>query len=169
MSSKWTEGWRWWIRYRVTSDPLGAIKDIYWWFAHRTFDRYDRVKLRFLKPGYYGVHDRMVHAMFTLLCEYIEKSRDARETDWDAMPDTQKAWGEMNELYAWWHNSYLKRREPVLDVPNDEVPPMVDLNKSQELYPVWHEACQQTIELEKKWHEEDIVNTRRLLEVRRYM
>jgi hypothetical protein len=136
---------------------------------HRTLEKYHIVRLR-LEPGYYNQNYRMLHACFTLLVEYIEENPEAQETKWDATPEMDHAWKEMNELYNWWKSSYLKRREPIMEVPDEECPEsLADLDKSQMLYPVYHEALTQTIELEKKWFQEDQDNLRRLVEVHKYM
>jgi hypothetical protein len=169
MKDKWKSGWRWWIRHRLPASPLGALKDIYWWFMHRTFKRYDRVKLRFLTPAYYDKDTMLIHAMFTLLCDFMEREKPGEIINWESDPDHSFAWKEMQDLYKWWKESYLKRREPIHDVPDDQIPDLKDLNKSQELCPVWHEACQQTMELEKKWAKEDLDNMHRLVAIHRYL
>ena len=169
MKDKWRDGWRWWIRYRLFGNPLGALKDIYWWIMHRTFRRFDRIKLRFLKPNYYDVDTRMIHAMFTLLSDFMEREKPGEHINWESDPGHSFAWKEIQDLYRWWKKGYLERREPVLDVPDDQVPPLMDLNKSQQLYPVWHEACRKTNEVEKRWHEEDERNMTRLVKIHRYL
>lgn len=169
MRDKWMRGWRWWLRYRLTGNPLGALKDIYWWIAHRTWRRFDRVKLRFLKPAYYDPDTRMIHAMFTILSDFIE--REAERVNWDATEEHRHVKKEMEELYLWWKNSYLKRREPILDVPDEDMPDnmLESLGKSQVMYPVWHKACEATWKLEREWHEEDIVNMTRLVKIYSYL
>ena len=153
MRDKWKRGWRWWLRYRLTGNPLGALKDIFWWIAHRTWRRFDRVKLRFLKPAYWDPDTRMIHSMFTILCDFVEKEAD--RVNWDATPEHKHARDEMVDLYLWWKNSYLKRREPIHDVPDADMPENLleslrDPNKSQIMYPVWHQACEATWKAEKE-------------------
>ena len=49
------------------------VKNAYWWVKHRTVSRYNVVKLRSLKPGYYEVDTRLFAAMFDLLVEHVEE------------------------------------------------------------------------------------------------
>lgn len=158
----------WWLRHRLLGDPVQASKDVYWWFMHRTFRKYHIVYLKHLCPGYHGADTRIVHAMFTILGEFMVSGR-CKEVDWDVTPEVKHVWEELQDLNRWWNEEYLKRREPILDVPDEDVPPLSNLDKSQEIYPVWHEACQQTFELEKRWYIEDKEQMRRLVEVYRYM
>lgn len=165
----WRDGWSWWIRYRLFGNPFQAARDVYWWIVHRTFRRYHIVRLRHLRPGYYPPDLRMLYAMFTILSDYLE-SKEVLQVNWEATPELSEAWKEMQALYRWWHGSYLKRREPILDVPDEHVPPNIeDLNRSQTLYPVWHEATQATHELELRWAKEDEENIVRLAKIQKFI
>lgn len=65
------------------------LKDTTWWLRHRTINRYHTVRCDGLNPGYYEAETRMLHSMFGLLREFVEKecawmtliSRD-RPTGW---------------------------------------------------------------------------------------
>ena len=160
--------WKWWLRHRLLGDPVQAAKDIYWWIVHRTTRRYHVVKLQYLKPGYWHGSTRILHALFSILIEYME-TQEYKEVDWDATPEHKHANEEMIALRKWWIEEFPARKDPIFDVPDSELPPFVDLNKTQELYPVYHEACQQSNELEKRWYEEDHRNVMRLMEVYRCM
>lgn len=47
------------------------LSDMFWWFNHRTFKRFNIVRTG-LKPGYYDKDILMVHANFSLLVDYVE-------------------------------------------------------------------------------------------------
>lgn len=97
------------------------LRDAWWKVRHRTTDRYDIVKTG-LEPGYHDINDRMLHAMFSLLVEYVEvglssKNYDSKTTDkaargieyldWEindpycAGPQADTA-ATVKELYLWW-------------------------------------------------------------------
>lgn len=48
------------------------ISDIGRWIKYRTTDRYDVVRLRDLRPGYYEPETRLLHAMMQILCDFVE-------------------------------------------------------------------------------------------------
>ena len=169
MKKLWRDGWSWWLRYRLFGNPWQAMKDVYWWIVHRTFRKHHLLHLKFLRPGFYHPDTRMIHAMFTILSNFME-SKDVLKVNWEATPEHSEAWKEMQALYRWWHGSYLIRREPVLDVPDEHVPDFIeDLSRSQAMYPVWHEAAQATKELEVRWAKEDEENIVRLAKIQKYL
>lgn len=116
------------VRYALQHDLPIIIKrqkhrlnDAWWKVRHRTTDRYNIVKTG-LKPGYYEINDRMLHALFALLVEYVEiglssknygtelkdpKARGLEYLDWEindpncAGPQAETA-ATAKELYLWW-------------------------------------------------------------------
>lgn len=48
------------------------LKDLKWWVIHRTIDRYDRIYISSLEPGYYDKEIQMLHGCFDLLVDFIE-------------------------------------------------------------------------------------------------
>lgn len=95
----WDKIRRWW-RHN-TSDR------IYWWKC-RLWRKYNHVRIRTLSPTW---HDRdlvLIHAMFQILSDFMEKEKPAEVTDWNDGEEKIHAWKEIQELNNWWHNVYLK-------------------------------------------------------------
>lgn len=97
------------------------LNDLWWKVRHRTTDRYHVVNTG-LKPGYYETNDRLLHASFTLLVEYVEIGlasrnydsniknpilRGLEHLDWEindpqcAGPQAEDA-KVVKDLYLWW-------------------------------------------------------------------
>ena len=53
-----------------------TIKDKYldakYWILHRTINRYNKIEIPSLAPGYYDKDTQMLHGMFDLLVDYVE-------------------------------------------------------------------------------------------------
>lgn len=116
------------VRYFLQHDLPIVVKrqkhrlnDAWWKVRHRTTDRFHIVNTG-LKPGYYEINDRMLHAMFALLVEYVEvglasknydsklatpKERGVEYLDWEindpqcAGPQADTA-ATVKDLYLWW-------------------------------------------------------------------
>lgn len=149
---------------------LAKLRDIWWWMLHRTTHRFNRVKIKSLKPGYYDIDYRMLHACFQLLVDYVENERPFEIIDWDHDDESRQIAQEIKELYYWWKNEYPMRREPIHDIDESLVPPLTvvcrgDLTE----YPAWEEACKKTQELEERWDREDDENLIRLMKIRPYL
>ena len=61
--------WNLYSHYRFFS----KLRDAYWWVAHRLWARYDVVWIPTLEPGYHDSDNRLLHACFGLLTEFVEK------------------------------------------------------------------------------------------------
>lgn len=113
------------------------IKGAYRWFQYRFMPRhrYHVVKTQ-LKPDYHEVDTRLVHAVFALLCDYVEielaalqgskKYRDKEAGKrhlryrLDNHNDEDLAiQQEILELYTWWYEKYL----PFDEDSNEELGP----------------------------------------------
>lgn len=97
------------------------IRDQWWKIRHRTTDRFHIVNTG-LKPGYHDINERMLHASFALLVEYVEIGlasknfedngkdpikRGLAYLDWE-INDPQCAGHQadtaatVKDLYLWW-------------------------------------------------------------------
>jgi len=85
---------RWFGRY-------GVISDIKWWVLHRTVDRYNVIKIRSLKPGYYDTDDRLLHGMFQLLVDYVEEELGCRQYWFDDSKEIIKSWPKLKRFKHW--------------------------------------------------------------------
>ena len=52
--------------------------------------------------------EKLPHAMFQILTNFIELEKPDDHINWDSTPDHRQARDKMDELYEWWHNVYLK-------------------------------------------------------------
>ena len=113
------------------------LKDVKRWFQHRLHPSYRyHIVNTGLKPNYYDIDTRMLHACFSLLVEYVEtelpsmssdKNLSPREAglqhldwainynnnieadahEWDRMNESQVNAAKITkELYLWWKDEY---------------------------------------------------------------
>ncbi len=61
---------------------MHKLNNAKWKVLHRTTHRYNVVKLPSLKPNYYEIDTRMLHACFDLLVEYVEIGLASRNFEW---------------------------------------------------------------------------------------
>jgi hypothetical protein len=62
----------WWklhSKYRF----FARLRDAYWWIAHRTWARYDLVRIPTLDFGYHDKDSLLLHSCFSLLVDFVEK------------------------------------------------------------------------------------------------
>jgi len=177
--------WRWFFRQRILK-PKYLFRDVWWWILHRTFKRFNKVELRSLKPGYYDSDDRMLHACFQLLVDFVEKEKPFEWWGWDQVPGNMPPEAvEIRALYAWWKESYLKRVTPLEQLPQELCPSPFSTWKRktdgscsfgpeesawQEFeYPAYSQAVRETLELENRWDKEEEENLIRLMKIRTYL
>jgi len=141
---------KWWIR----RGPVRWINDIYWAIRYRTVNRLDRVNIETLSPGYYDIDHRMLHACFCLLTEFVEKEKGTddiedlkkcletdTDPDWRFMLERQlRDHTEVRDLYNWWKNVYLKRKDPEYIGPKD-YNSSPEFEKWSKSYADWELAC----------------------------
>lgn len=175
--------WKWWFRHRLLK-PWLLWRDLYWGFMHRTFSRFNKVEIRSLKPGYYDVDHRILHASFQLLKDFVEKEKPFDCIDWDHDEKHRFAAGEIKALYHWWTVDYPARKS-CLEQLDDKDRPKAFENWSTiaggkvygekearletMLYPKYHAALLLDRELEEKWVREEEENLCRLARIRRFL
>lgn len=125
-------GWLWFNRYRT---PIWQLRKAIWWVRHRTTDRYDRIYIKSLTPGYYDCDTLMLHGIFELIRRFVEdehggrKSLDEFSAELESRAETSSNPGEPEallrqarfqrdvvDLYDWWRTKRPLRQDP-LDVP----------------------------------------------------
>jgi len=72
------------------------------------FHPYNRIKIKTLPPTWTDADTVIVHAMFQILTDFIDKECSPGNIDWDSEPTHRKVRKTLQELYDWWHNVYLK-------------------------------------------------------------
>ena len=171
--------WRWWIKYRLLKPHL-LWKDIWWGFLHRTFYRFNKIELKHLKPGYYDVDHRMLHANFTLLESFVEKEKPFEHINWDTDEQSQHVASEIKSLYNWWKESYLCR-EGIMETFPDNLSPKAfedwkdnrygpeEREASEKKWPEYHLALRDSWAQEERWNQEETDNLIRLVKIRPYL
>lgn len=181
-------GWRYAIRTEMR-DIWGVrqLQDFIWAIRYRTYKKFHVVKMD-LKPGYYDIDTRLVHANFCLLAEYVEKEKPFEIIDWDSDDGHKNAAKEIKELYKWWKEVYpnYDKHNPLyaedVKCPDKEfIPHKIDADGDPETYEwkdkpgqeevvkKFKEACEASWEYEKKQEEEIEANLIRLIKIRKYL
>lgn len=176
--------WKWWFRYRLLK-PWLLWHHIYWGFMHRTFKRFNKVEMRYLRPGYYDIGHRILHASFQLLKDFVEKEKPFDHIDWDHDEDHKNAASEIKALYQWWTVDYPARSSLVDQVGRSERPKGLDdwstspdggasygpkeARLSEITYPKYHAALRLQWDREADWEREEEENLCRLAKIRRFL
>ena len=116
---------------------IEKIKHWYWRaipYQYRPLELWHRLKCRIwhrhtqIKPRYlpWTFCDRMTvlpHMMFEILSQFIEQECSPGHVDWEASGHMVEVSGneinvrdEMQELYDWWHNVYMKEYKEVEEI-----------------------------------------------------
>lgn len=66
------------------------------------FKRYNTVKPRTLKNDWIDRDQLLIHVIFEVLCEFVEKELIPGPVDWEADKNHSHAKREMLDLYEWW-------------------------------------------------------------------
>lgn len=194
---------RWWkcfkenkrfmgLRYAIRTELLNIwgvrkLNRLWWAILHRTTKKFHVVKLD-LKPGYYDVDTRLVHANFCLLAHYVEKEHPFETVVWDDTDEHKQAAKEIKELYTWWKEVYPKYDDNnplyaddvkapdhefvVHSVDEDGDPKfyrMEDKPGQEEIKEKFSKACKDSMEYEKKQEAEIEENLIRLIKIRHYL
>lgn len=121
----------------------------------------------------------MLHAVFQLLVNIVEKEKPDRIVDWNWDEEHRRAWAEIRALYRWWKRERPARKDP-LDDRRLKHPPMrwrrVSGTDCSELVPPdekkyrkYLEVLRKSAELEEEWQKEDQRQLHRLVDVRPYL
>jgi hypothetical protein len=112
-------------------------KDKIWWVRYRTINRNHVIKIRSLEPGWMDRDERMLHANFQILVDYVEielarneyktpsvgkrdREKGLAHLDWEINDDACKrgpsptqseAAKEKKSLYLWWVDYRLGRED----------------------------------------------------------
>lgn len=90
----------WWNR--------NVTKRLYW-LKCCLFKKYNHLRIRTLPPTWTDRDQVLTHAMFQVLSDFMEKEKAAEVIDWvGSSEEHAHAWKEIQELYEWWNNVYLK-------------------------------------------------------------
>ncbi len=173
------------IRYFLKYDiyryrPFSWLSDIKYWFLYRTTKRFNIVNMKStLKPAYYDIDTRMVHANFTLLSEYVEKEMDT--VCWDSDPGHIHVKKEIDELYFWWKNVFPKYHDndplfakdvectsKFVKIEGSEYSQLQDVGTKEQV-DKWKKACEDSNQYEIKMNMEIEENLIRLIRIRSWL
>jgi len=164
------------------------------WIRYRTWDRFHVLKMRYLKPGYHDADERLINAIFEVLCDFMENEKPDEIVNWDSDTGHKHAWSEMTILYKWWtgirqfRDDYNPLFFPGIEAPSLE---FSDRTTEQILNPItgkkeytrelhfkhtskeaeerWHKACEECTVWEEKCDKEDEEMMIRLIKIRHYL
>lgn len=84
------------------------IHHLWYRFRCRIWNKYNRITVKTL-PSTWNDRDRfLVHVMFQVLTDFIEKEKPDVHIDWDSTKEHRFARDKMDELLGWWRSVYLK-------------------------------------------------------------
>lgn len=105
------------IKSNKIAKLLRLFYDLKWWIIHRTVNRYHVLKLK-TNPGYSDIVERMMHANFVLLEEFMEEEFDRvqwypsnnklEEDEKEYFETSSKVADELKFLYKWWQKRKKK-------------------------------------------------------------
>lgn len=173
------ESWEWMEENIIWTVEM-AWRDLRSWFRYRLIPRHRYHIIRTgLRPGYYDIDYRILHGMFSLLVDYVEKEKCFERIDWDWAEDQREVFKEIRELYHWWKEERPSRKDPLDEIPDDfewvhftdeideesgfkrvkiDDPPI----EIKDILKRKHEA-------DERWMDEDDNNLIRLVKIRRYL
>jgi len=84
------------------------------WFRFRIWDKHHVINIKTLQPGWTDKDEVLVHVMFQVLSDFMEKEKPAEFIDWNADPSNAKAWKEIQTLHRWWKEERPQRPTSVI-------------------------------------------------------
>ncbi len=137
------------------------------------------LKISTLDKGWYDKDELLLHAVFQILADFVEKERPEKIINWNADKKHHEAWKEIKKLYNWWKKVRPNRRSP-LDDKKIAMPPLKwvkmtgselhrKVNIDRKKYGAYYRAVRKQYEMEKKWRQEDQRNLHRLINVRYFL
>lgn len=147
------------------------LDNLKWWFLHRTVDKYHVVDTG-LEPGYYDVPERMLHACFQLLVDYVEKEQPNEITEWDSVTEHSDYAKEIKELYEWWKNRNDLAKE--WDKLHSEFPAINVFNRKdkcidKEMLAEYEKRVDIILKMENEERKRENTNLIRLIKIKDYL
>ena len=137
------------------------------------------IKITTLDKGWHDTDELLLHAVFQLLVDFIEKERPEKMTDWSCDQAHRKAWKDIKGLYKWWQNTRPNRKSPIEDKSIRRPPVVVKkvsgtnsreiIQPDRKKYLDYYRALKKHMKLDEKWYREDQLMLHKLIEVRKYL
>lgn len=97
---------------------MARLKNAWWYLRGLLWDRHNVLKIRTLPPTWNDRSEKMVHAMFQILVDFIDQECSPGCVDWDGHPSDKAVMDEMLDHKKWWqevaqqHDDYAGLGEP---------------------------------------------------------
>ena len=137
------------------------------------------VKIPTLTKDYSDQVERLLHASFTCLVEFVEKEKPGKIINWSHDKWHRSAWKEIQSLYKWWKTERPKREKlekslyrkgcKFKDEPNFPVPGKPGFTQMGKIHPKKKIIFAKLNKLERVWDAEDERNLIRLAKIRQYL
>jgi hypothetical protein len=137
------------------------------------------IKITTLDKGWHDTDELLLHVVFQLLVDFMEKERPEKVTDWSCDQAHRKAWKDIKGLYKWWQNTRPNRKSPIEDKSIRRPPVVVKkvsgtnyreiIQPDRRKYSIYYQALKKHMKLEEKWYREDQLMLHKLIEVRKYL
>lgn len=102
-------------------------KQIWYKLKGRFWSKFNTIKCRYLPYTWNDRSEVLPHVMFEVLSRFIEQECSPGHIDWEGSGHTVTVNGkeknvrqEMQDLYDWWHQSYIKEYEEIAHILYDE-------------------------------------------------
>ena len=178
----------WKILTKVATTLLKEADNAKWWIRHRTYDRYDRIYITSLKPGYYDKDEQMLHGMFGLLIDYVDKEEPFRYFSWGKDhkndPPEMKEFNEERRavkkeiisLYNWWKverprraKSYSVIEPVVVDGETISGFELMGIDQNHPAVRKHSKQVKQSGKIDDDYDKEDTLNLIRLVKIRGHL
>lgn len=120
----------------------------------------------------------LIHAMFEVLCQFVDEELRDNTVDWDETIELQTAWMEIQFLYKWWQIRSERHKKNPANNPNISVPSMRTfkdehglniMDSSEWNNPEYLKLCKDVAKFDKDCRQEDDEMMHRLITVRSFM
>ena len=137
------------------------------------------IKITTLEKGWHDKDEVLLHAVFQLLVDFVEKECPDKLVDWSSDEAHRQAWKEINRLYHWWKD-IRPTRCSLLEDNKISRPPLKKkkisgseyheiIQPDRKKYSKYYAALRRHVRLETRWFEEDQLNLHKLIEVRKFL
>jgi hypothetical protein len=137
------------------------------------------LKIQSLSKGWHDRDEILLHSVFQVLVDYIEKEHPDKVIDWNTDEEYRHAWEEIQELYKWWKEERPEHLSPLEDkqltkpplkfrkIPGSEFSQAIEPDRKK--YATYYKALAEYSRLEQKWFDEDQRNLHRLIQIRSHL
>lgn len=85
------------------------LREAWYYIRGLLWDRHHVLKMHTLPPTWCDRSEKMVHAMFQILVDFIDHECSPGHVNWDGQPQDRAAMDEMLEHKRWWQDEAANR------------------------------------------------------------